>query len=79
MSHGKAHCRWCGTPMKWATTEKGRQIPLDIHPSDVGNIELVNGLAKVVGQSDNPADIRHISHFATCESPFNPSNRRKKS
>jgi len=78
MAFGEAKCRWCGKPMKWADTEKGKKIPLDPDPVDNGNIELVNGIARVVGQSDNPADIRHISHFATCESPFNPANRKSR-
>jgi hypothetical protein len=63
--------------MKWADTTKGKKIPLDPDPVPNGNILLVNGIAAVVGQSDDPADIRHISHFATCESPFNPANRKK--
>jgi hypothetical protein len=69
-------CRSCNAPIKWAYTIKGKRIPLDPNPSPEGNIELINGIAEVVGPSDNPADIRHISHFATC--PNANKHRRKK-
>jgi hypothetical protein len=68
-------CRSCLAPIKWAKTIRDRRIPLDPNPSPDGNIELINGIAHVVGTSDNPADIRHISHFATC--PHANKHRRK--
>jgi hypothetical protein len=68
--------------MKWAVTERGRSIPLDPDPVLDGNIELVNGVAVVLGglelhQAHATNTVLHKSHFATCASPFNPSNRRK--
>lgn len=47
-------------------------MPLDVDPRPDGNVELVNGIGYVKGQSDDPADIRHMPHFATCP------NRRKR-
>lgn len=71
-------CRWCGKPIRWAKTTSGKSIPLDLHTNPDGNIELINGVAHVVGQSDRPGDVRHMPHHATCTSPFNPSNQRRK-
>lgn len=67
-------CRSCGAEIKWAKTTTGKSIPLDPHPHADGNIELVNGVAYVKGRSDDPADVRHISHFATCPN----ANRHRK-
>ena len=61
-------CRSCGARIRWAVTVRGRRMPLDIHPSKDGNIELIDGVAHVVGVSTDPADVRHISHFVTCPS-----------
>ena len=59
-------CRGCGAEIKWAKTVKGKAIPLALDPHPDGNVELVNGIAYVKGQSDNPADVRHMPHHATC-------------
>ncbi len=33
-------CRSCNAELIWATTEKGKQIPLDAEPVENGNIRL---------------------------------------
>ena len=64
-------CRRCRAQIKWARTENGKAMPLDFHPNQDGNIELVNGIAVVLG-GDNLAHARetntvlHMPHFATC-------------
>ena len=71
-------CRWCRQEIKWAKTERGKTIPLDIHPNPDGNVELVNGIARVISTPGGPGDVRHMPHHATCPSPFNPSNQKRK-
>lgn len=34
------HCRSCNAPILWATTEKGKAMPLDIEPVENGDIRL---------------------------------------
>lgn len=34
-------CRSCNAPIRWATTERERSIPIDPDPRPDGNIELV--------------------------------------
>ena len=60
-------CRRCGMRIRWAKTVNHRPIPLDLHADGGGNIELINGVAHVVGVSDNIADVRHRAHFETCK------------
>jgi len=69
--------------MKWARTLSGRPIPLDPDPSEYGNVQLINGYANVLGgidleQAKQSNEVLHVSHFATCTSPNNPANRRKR-
>lgn len=77
MPQGESKCRTCLKPIKWAKTEQGRNMPLDPDPVAGGNIELINGIAYVRGVSDNPADVRHVSHFATCPGAQHHRRRRK--
>lgn len=82
MLEGEGRCRWCNKPMQWARTERGKSMPLDPNPSERGNVRVVNGVATVLGGLELHAaqeanEVLRISHFATCQSPFNPSNRRK--
>lgn len=83
MRDGAGICKWCGKAIKWAKTEKGHAIPLDPDPVQDGNVEVVNGIAKVWGGDNLLAQrdvntVLHKAHFATCESPFNPKNRKRK-
>lgn len=66
-------CRYCGRQIRWAKTVNGKPIPLDLHTDPKGNIMLHEGIANVVGQSDDPADVRHMAHFVTC--PNNPHRK----
>jgi hypothetical protein len=58
-----SRCKSCNSPIEWATTKKGRRIPLDPGTRADGNIQVDTwGTAWVVGayQGDR------TSHFATC-------------
>lgn len=35
-------CAACDATIRWAITHRGRYIPLDPHPADDGNIELLD-------------------------------------
>jgi len=64
-------CRTCNAPVVWATTRKGKAMPVDAAPVDDGNVELTAaGPGRVVaavltGPSLMPTPLRK-SHFATC-------------
>jgi hypothetical protein len=38
----RATCQWCGQPIRWMTTEKGRRMCLDPEPTQAGNVALVD-------------------------------------
>lgn len=72
-------CKSCGTPMRWATTTKGKRIPLDDAPSSEGAIALAvvqadHGLVEVAVTLHDQAleDARkngvvlRVPHFQTC-------------
>lgn len=71
-------CRSCNAPVRWAITERGRRMPLDVEPSDEGNILLQDRegrepLAVVLTKGQIAAfdgslqrHRLHRSHFATC-------------
>ena len=68
----------CGARMWFATTEKGKQIPLQEHPSPTGNIFLRDGVAVYVS-AKNPAPEGaelYLSHFVDC--PASAQFRSKK-
>lgn len=59
-----AHCKSCGAPILWRVTEGGKSIPLDVEPSDDGNLVLFG-----TGAHPLPklwTGDRYKSHFATC-------------
>jgi len=62
-------CRTCGAPIRWARTERGARIPLDIDPTDRG-VFIVTGrdrgdvTVRTAHDGDDP--MRYQSHFATC-------------
>lgn len=69
-------CRSCGAAILWATTEKGKAMPLDAEPAENGNINLVGGVAKVVKPGEMlPGIPLYLSHFATC--PNSVMHRKK--
>lgn len=70
-------CKTCQAPVKWARTEAGKNMPLDVDPTtgDLasfpdGNI-IVTGwagplrLVRVAKATDLPG-VRYRSHFASC-------------
>ena len=68
-------CRTCRQPILWAVTTTGRRIPVDVHPTERGNLTLVTDghqlIAGVHVDADGP---RYLSHFATCKD----ANRHRK-
>lgn len=66
-----ASCRSCWAPIIWATTGSGKKIPVDVEPSEGGNIVLSPGprpMATVVSHGGRePGTTLHCSHFATCK------------
>lgn len=70
-----ARCRSCHKPIRWATTPKGRPMPLDLDPHPDGNVHLgwVGGeeLALVLAGAELAAaqleaGTLYRSHFVTC-------------
>lgn len=65
-------CRSCGEPIRWATTVKGRQVPLDVEPVDGGGVawdpDDPDALAVVVADgAEVPEGARRwSSHLVTC-------------
>jgi hypothetical protein len=57
-------CKSCGAPVLWSKTTTGKAIPLNPVPIVGGNLELVDGVARVV--KPHPAVKLYVSHFATC-------------
>lgn len=60
-------CRTCNRPIRWAKTESGHNIPIDVEPREgAGNIQLVDygtHLAAIVGRAGSGP---WVSHFVTC-------------
>jgi hypothetical protein len=59
-------CRSCKAPIIWATSVKGKPIPLDYEPTSGGNLVLVDGVARSPQLGDEEPFLQYISHFATC-------------
>jgi hypothetical protein len=67
-------CRSCGAEITWAKTSTGATMPVDVAPSDDGNIVLLDGprgfLAVTLHDDERrsyrPDKKRHKAHFATC-------------
>ena len=58
-------CKSCGARVTWARTfATGAPIPLDPVPQPGGNLELKDGIARVV--KPHPAVKLYVSHFKTC-------------
>jgi len=66
-----SRCRSCRAPIRWATTETGKNIPLDLEPVPKGNLVLEAGVVRVVP----PGEGRYVSHFSTC--PNSKKHRQK--
>lgn len=69
-----ASCRSCGASIVWATTHKGRPMPVDADPVEGGNVRLRRDGEKVIAEypgKEHPALFeddapRYVSHFSTC-------------
>lgn len=58
-------CKSCGARLLWArSAATGAAIPLNPTPIIGGNLELTDGVARVV--KPHPAVKLYVSHFATC-------------
>jgi hypothetical protein len=57
-------CSSCKQRIIWAKTASGKAIPLNPDPQPGGNLELKDGVARVV--QPHPAVKLYVSHFATC-------------
>ena len=76
-NHQVAQCSKCEAPIIWVITERGKKMPVDADPTDLGGFVLLERgedsasppLAthhtKVSGKVLLLSD-RHDSHFATC-------------
>jgi hypothetical protein len=70
----RASCRSCDAPIIWASTVKGRSMPVDFEPHPDGNIVLHERrgrgpLAEVVAAGQDgliPGEALRLSHFSTC-------------
>lgn len=65
-------CRSCKAPIIWATTPKGRAIPITAAPNDNGNIVLLpapdprDGQIAVMDVKRRLGGPRYIAHFVDC-------------
>ncbi len=68
----KSKCRSCGADIYWATTEKGKSMPVNVEREMDGNISLFlhrptgELTAMVHKPGGGPWEDRYVSHFATC-------------
>ena len=77
-------CRSCKAPIRWALTDRGKRMPLDVEPNPLGEWRLA---ARRPGELPRavyvPEDLRAglagelmMPHFATC--PHADQHRRRK-
>lgn len=65
-------CRSCDAPIRWARTEaRDLPMPLNPEPTEEGNVQLVNGKARVLAGFDllhagDAGEPLYRAHFATC-------------
>jgi len=57
-------CSSCKARVLWAKTTTGKDIPLNPDPVAGGNLELKDGIARVV--KPHPAVKLYTSHFVSC-------------
>ena len=78
-------CRSCKAPIRWAVTEHGNPIPLDLEPADGGTIRLAGARAKggtpraVIVPEARRGELAgelYVAHFATC--PYADQHRKRK-
>lgn len=72
-------CKSCGAPIVWTVTEAGYEsMPIDVNPSALGNVRLLQGEGVLIPVARVCADAtldlfdqdddgyRYVPHFATC-------------
>jgi hypothetical protein len=58
-------CKSCSAPIEWVKSARtGKAMPLDIEPTDNGNLVVIDGVAHPRLAGDTKP--RRTSHFATC-------------
>jgi hypothetical protein len=63
-----SHCKSCKSPIYWTVTPKGKRMPVDAKPVEVGgNVVLIHRpegdpIAKVVAVGQGS----HTAHFTSC-------------
>ena len=75
----EGRCKRCGAPVDWVKTVKGKNLPLDIQPSESiykGNFVLRDGIAHYISDGERvrliegarytPTEPVFTAHFATC-------------
>lgn len=71
-----AACKSCDAPIRWAKSKTtGRPMPLDVEPSEEGNLVIVregaHGITEEVARAATDEDRKllrpmYLSHFVTC-------------
>jgi hypothetical protein len=66
-------CGSCNAPIRWARTEKGKPMPLDVEPHPAGTVAIVgvaggSPVAHVLRRVEISAHAgaRYRTHFETC-------------
>ena len=77
-----SECRECGAPMRWVTTEKGKNMPVDDEPNSAGKFVIDDPEAdppkvRYIGNSEYTGE-RFTSHFETCSNPRRFSRKAKR-
>lgn len=65
----RSACKYCGAPIRWATTQGGKAMPLNLDPDPRGNQELIpHGGGDQVKRADmfTPEHRRYMPHWAKC-------------
>lgn len=69
----QAHCGSCRQPIRWVTTEGGKNMPLDWEATDTGNVvpRLIDGKgvrAHILRDDETPGpqEPRYTTHWETC-------------
>lgn len=69
-----SRCRSCDAPVRWVTTERGKNMPLNPDPVENGNIELIQRDGQTIavvhpaGHVDLFGGPRFVTHFTDCPS-----------
>lgn len=74
MRYGR--CAYCGHTIGWCTTEKGKQLALDVPANDAGNVfvRVIDGVlvGHVRHKGETPEGVCYMPHIATCRRKVTP-------